>query len=40
MGICVEIKSIEIIDNIILRKNADMKVELILELVIIKLVKD
>jgi DNA-directed RNA polymerase subunit E'/Rpb7 len=36
-GICVRIKSIEILDNVILRKEADLLVKLQLEMVVVKL---
>ncbi len=36
-GVCVKIKSIEAVDNVILRKTADMKVDLVVELVMLRL---
>ena len=40
LGICVRIRSIEILDNIILRKDANMLATLKLELVFVKLVEN
>lgn len=37
MGLCVRIKSIEIIDNILLRKEAELLLKVHLEIVVIKL---
>lgn len=36
-GVCVRIKSIEILDNVILRKEADLLVKVAVEIVVIKL---
>ena len=40
LGPCVRIKSIEIIDNVLLRKEADLLLKVQLELVIVKLLSD
>ena len=37
LGYCVRIKSIEIIDNIILKKDAELLVKLLIEMTVIKL---
>jgi DNA-directed RNA polymerase subunit E'/Rpb7 len=36
-GVCVRIKSIEIVDNLILRREADLLVKVAVEIVVIKL---
>ena len=38
MGFCVKVKSIQIVDNIILRKDAEMLLSVFIELVILSLV--
>jgi DNA-directed RNA polymerase subunit E'/Rpb7 len=40
LGVCVRIKSIEIKDNVILRKDAEMLVRLVLELLVVKLMPE
>ena len=39
-GICVRIESIDIVDNIILRKTAEMKVKLTLNIIVLNLLEN
>ena len=39
-GLCVKVDSIEIVDNIILRKTADMKIKIIVVIVVLNLLED
>jgi DNA-directed RNA polymerase subunit E'/Rpb7 len=37
-GLCVKIKSIEVVDNVLLRKEAELLVKVLLEIIVIKLI--